>query len=147
MPLYDSMFLISKGEYISLKRIREDHAHLVDSIGGDVNGGQVNHIEHQVIHLVARLTTILLRFHLLRHPCIRAYKMNKIKVLQDLNPSHKTVLMIQDYHNCNRRWFCSSKPRTRDIRWFYTSKYQPKQMTYRQWWLNRKQEMDPPKPI
>jgi len=45
MPLYDSMFLISKGEYISLKRIREDHAHLVDSIGGDVNGGQVNHIE------------------------------------------------------------------------------------------------------
>ena len=39
------MYLISKGEYKSLKRVNDEHASLIDSIAGDVNGGQVNHIE------------------------------------------------------------------------------------------------------
>ena len=43
--LYDYMYLIPKEEYRSLQTTSSDHAKLVDSIAGDVNGGQVNHIE------------------------------------------------------------------------------------------------------
>ena len=45
MPLYDYMYLLPKDEYTSLKSTLSDHVRLVDSIKGDVNGGQVNHIE------------------------------------------------------------------------------------------------------
>ncbi len=45
MPLYDCMYLISKDEYSSLHDTNDEHTKLVDSIKGDVNGGQINHIE------------------------------------------------------------------------------------------------------
>ena len=44
MPLYDCMYVIPKEEYHNLKN-RGVGAQYNDSIGGDVNGGQVNHIE------------------------------------------------------------------------------------------------------
>ncbi len=48
MPSYDCMYLISKDEYASLKNSSTTScaaAQLQDSVQGDVNGGQVNHIE------------------------------------------------------------------------------------------------------
>lgn len=45
MPLYSSMYMISSDEYRSLSQTKCEHDKLVDSIRGDVNGGQVNHIE------------------------------------------------------------------------------------------------------
>ena len=45
MPLYDLMYLVPKEEYRDLKSTKTEHVQLLDSIKGDVNGGQVNHIE------------------------------------------------------------------------------------------------------
>lgn len=45
MPLYDSMYVIPVDQYRSLSQTKCDHDKLVGSIRGDVNGGQVNHIE------------------------------------------------------------------------------------------------------
>ena len=39
------MYIIPKDEYMSLKKTSSEHGQLIDSIKGDVNGGQVNHIE------------------------------------------------------------------------------------------------------
>ena len=39
------MYLISKDEYESQKQTCAEHDHLIDSIKGNINGGQVNHIE------------------------------------------------------------------------------------------------------
>lgn len=43
MPLYDCMYMIPKEEYNNLKNFERSQYN--DSIGRDVNGGQVNHIE------------------------------------------------------------------------------------------------------
>ena len=45
MPSYNQMYLISKDEYDSQKQTCAEHDHLIDSIKGNINGGQVNHIE------------------------------------------------------------------------------------------------------
>lgn len=45
MTSYDYMFLVSRDEYKALHQARSEHDKLIESIKGDVNGGQVNHIE------------------------------------------------------------------------------------------------------
>ena len=45
MKLYERMYLIPEDEYHSSQETCREHARLIDSIGGDVTGGQVNHIQ------------------------------------------------------------------------------------------------------
>ena len=45
MGLFDRMYLLSRNEYQSLTQAKNERDSMVNSIRGDVNGGQVNHIE------------------------------------------------------------------------------------------------------